>query len=62
MNSKLRWFTLMEKEIVFGSISYIFFILGFSIENVPVIATNELKFCSLMFIILSSIFFNKTIY
>ena len=74
MDSKLRWFTLMKKEIEIESISLVFasefqyrvfWILhrtSISMENVPLIATSTLKLCLSMFIVSSSIFLLQNIY
>ena len=75
---KLRWFTLMGKEITFDSFSLIF-VLGFYMgyfyvyciehlffnffnKNVPFVATNKLKFCLSVFIISNSIFLLQNFY
>ena len=74
MDSKLRWFTLMKKEIEVESISLVFasefqyrvfWILhrtSVSMENVPLIATSTFKLCLSMFIVSSSIFLLQNIY
>ena len=74
MDSKLRWFTLMKKDIEVESISLVFasefqyrvfWILhrtSVSMENVPLIATSTLKLCLSVFIVSSSIFLLQNIY